>query len=153
MKSLVVRPSVLSLAVLAAFGSMLMIGCGAKGPKRVPAIGSVTLDGQPLNAGTLYFNPDSSKGNDAKVSCSSPVRDGKFKMYTSAILGSESGPGAPPGWYRVTLRCNLPGAPPVFPGQPVVEVDPKFLDAAKTPLSVELVDSPQGGSFELVLTK
>ena len=59
----------------------------------------------------------------------------------------------PPGWYKVTLRCNLVGSPPVFPGQRAVEIDPKFLDVARTPISIEVLDTPAGGTFDLALTK
>jgi hypothetical protein len=140
-------------AVLMAFcalGMLVSAGCDT-GPRRVPASGTVTLDGKPLEFGILYFNPDESKGNTARVSCTSPVRDGHFNVQTSGIQRSESGPGVPLGWYKVNLRVNMAGELPIFPGQPVVKINPKYLDPDKTPISIEVVDNPEPGHYDLKL--
>lgn len=134
-----------------ALASLAIAGCG--GIKRVPAEGNVTFDGKPLEGGILYFNPDASKGNTAAVSCTSPVRDGKFTLQTSAIERSDSGPGVPLGWYKVTVRVNMPGEKPIFPGQPALKIHPKFLDPQKTPLAIEVVENPEPGAYDLKLTK
>jgi hypothetical protein len=88
-------------------GLLLLAGC-SKGPRRVAAGGTVTLDGKPLEGGILYFNPDESKGNTARVSCTSPIQDGRYELQTTGIRRSESGAGVPLGWYKVTLRVNTP---------------------------------------------
>lgn len=131
-----------------ALGTILLTGCN-QGLRRVPAGGTVTLDGKPLEGGILYFNPDVSKGNTAQVSCSSPVKDGKFELRTAGIERSDSGPGIPPGWYKVTVRVNLVGEPiRRFPGPPV-KINPKYLKPDKTPLTIEIVDEPAPGAYDL----
>jgi hypothetical protein len=140
------------LAAICTLSLVSLAGCGG-GLKRVPVSGTVMLDGRPLDGGLLYFNPDASKGNTARVSCASRVRGGQYDIQTAGIVSADSGPGAPPGWYKVTLRANVPGQPPVFPGQPEIRVDPKYLDVAKTPLSVEVVESPAPGAYDLKMTK
>jgi hypothetical protein len=130
---------------------MIAGGCGPS-LRRVPAGGNVTIDGKPLEGGILYFNPDISKGNEARVSCSSGVKNGKFELRTAGVERSDSGPGIPLGWYKVNVRVNLPGEPtPRFAG-PAVKIDPRYLDPEKTPLSIEIVEEPAPGAYDLKLT-
>lgn len=138
------------LRALACASLLGLLGCG--GLKRVPAGGTVTIDGKPLEGGILYFNPDLSKGNNARVSCTSGVRDGRFTLQTSGIERSDSGPGVPLGWYKVSVRVNMPGEKPIFPGQPAIKIHPKFLDPQKTPLEIEVVEEPAPGAYDLKLT-
>jgi hypothetical protein len=139
------------LVVSFALGMLLQAGCGT-GPRRVPASGTVTIDGKPLEGGILYFNPDTSKGNNARVSCTSAVRDGRFELRTDGIERSDSGTGAPLGWYKVSLRVNMPGEKPVLPG-PAIDVNPLYLDPKTTPLEIEVVENPEPGAYDLKLTK
>src|SRR5581483_620448 len=90
----------LSLAVPGAFALTSLVGCGVK---RVPVAGTVTLDGQPINGGSLQFTPDASKGNTARIVCRAPIRDGRYDLETSGVTRAESGRGVPPGWYKVTF--------------------------------------------------
>lgn len=48
-------------------------GCAKPGPKLYPVSGSVTLDGQPLATGTVYFKTIATGEVDTL-----PVKDGKF---------------------------------------------------------------------------
>lgn len=48
-------------------------GCAKPGPKLYPVSGSVTLDGQPLTEGTVYFKTIATGEVDTL-----PVKDGKF---------------------------------------------------------------------------
>jgi hypothetical protein len=128
---------------------LLQVGCSKE--RRVPAGGTVTLDGKPLEGGILFFNPDVSKGNTARVSCTSPVRDGKFQLRTDAIKHADSGPGVPLGWYKAYLRVNTAGEQPIFPG-PVVQIHSRYLDAEKTPLEIEVVENPAPGAYDLKVT-
>jgi len=41
-----------------ALGMLFLSGCG---PKRVPAGGTVELDGKPMAGGILYFHPDTTR--------------------------------------------------------------------------------------------
>src|SRR5215469_15494438 len=89
--------------LLAAWGLLALAGCG--GPKRVPVSGQMTLGDQPLTTGRVFFSPDVSKGNNARVACVGRLDDqGRYELYTTGITPSETGKGAPPGWYKVTIR-------------------------------------------------
>src|SRR5262245_7526088 len=96
-----------ALGVLWACAVLPMGGCG--GVKRVPVTGAITLDGQPLQGGVLLFHPDESRGNTARVSCTGPVKGGRYTLVTSGVTRSDTGEGAPLGWYKVTLINDLPG--------------------------------------------
>jgi hypothetical protein len=132
-----------------AFGMLFLAGCG---PKRVPAGGTVELDGKPMECGMLYFNPDESKGNTAAVSCTSPIKDGRFELRTNGIERSDSGSGVPLGWYKVTVRVNTPGEKPIFAGQPAIQVAPKYLNPETTPLKIEVVENAEPGKYDLKMT-
>jgi hypothetical protein len=138
-----VRWSRLLPAVLLVFGSIPLAGCG--GLRRVPVSGSVTLDGKPLQGGVLLFHPDESKGNTARAACSGPVKDGHYTLFTSAVTKSDTGAGAPLGWYKVTLLNDLPGAP-------VINVHSKYLRPETTPVAIEIVEDPQSGAYDVKLT-
>ncbi len=81
----------LALALLA------LAGCGAPsdGFERFPVEGVVTLDGEPLKAGTITFN---ARGQGA--SSSGEIADGKFQL--SAADGLSPGP------YRVEVYSIQP---------------------------------------------
>jgi hypothetical protein len=144
-----VRRGRLVLLAFCALGILFLSGCG---PKRVPAGGTVELDGKPMEGGILYFQPNAAKGNTAQVNCSSPIKGGRFQLQTAGIERSDSGSGVPPGWYKVTLRVNMPGEKPIFPGQPAIQVNPKYLNAETTDLEIEVVENPQPGAYDLKLT-
>jgi hypothetical protein len=105
----------------------------------------VTLDDKPLPAGVLLFHPDASKGNTARAACTGPVKDGRFNLVTSAVDRRDTGSGAPVGWYKVTVIQDLPGIP-------ILNVHQKFLFPEKTPISIEIVDNPQPGAYDIKLT-
>jgi hypothetical protein len=130
-------------ALLCALGLAVVSGCDG-GPKRVPVKGTVTLDGQPLTGGVLHFYPDPDKGNMHRVDCLSPVRDGKFNLLTTAVKDSESGDGAPVGWYKVYLYTEIPDLN--------LKIDPKFTDPARTPIEVEVKEKPEPGDYDIKFT-
>jgi hypothetical protein len=139
----------LSLAVLGAFALTLVAGCG--GVRRIPVSGTVTLDGQPMNGGYLQFTPDTAKGNTHKISGISPIKDGRYDMETRGITRSETGAGIPPGWYKVTfiiLEESTKKHQVVTPN-----VNDKFKNPDKTPLSVEVKDNPDAGTYDFQMTK
>jgi len=127
-----------------AVGVLVLSGCDA-GVKRVPVSGAVTLDGQPLTGGVLHFAPDVSKGNNNRVDCLSPVRGGHYNLLTQAILQKDNGTGAPLGWYKVYLFTDIPGVN--------IHVNPKFTLPEKTPISVEVVENPPPGAYDIKMTK
>jgi hypothetical protein len=100
MAYLLVRPMAY---LLCACGLLALTGCGG-GLKLYPVTGTATLDGKPLSNCTISFNPDASKGNNLTVSCVSRLGgQGQFNLRTLAVRAKEGGPGAPLGWYKVTL--------------------------------------------------
>jgi hypothetical protein len=122
-----------------------LAGCG--GLKLVPVSGKVTVDGKPPTGAAVSFVPDASKGNNARVSCMGRISpDGRYELTTNGVTKSETGKGAPLGWYKVTLVTTLPGSPEIT-------VNPKYLDADQTPLSVEVVADPKEDAYDLKLTK
>jgi hypothetical protein len=123
----------------------VVAGCDG-GVKRVPVSGTVMLDGQPLTGGILHFAPDVSKGNEHRIDCLGPVRNGKFNLMTQAILQRDNGSGVPPGWYKVYLFVD-PTVPTLN-----VNVLPQFTSAERTPLSVEVVENPPPGAYDFKMT-
>jgi hypothetical protein len=101
----------------------------------------VTLDGDPLKGGVLHFYPDPAKGNNHRVDCLSPVRAGKYALLTTAVKDSESGDGAPLGWYKVYLYTDIPGVN--------IKIHERFTDPNKTPVWVEVVDNPAAGAYDI----
>jgi hypothetical protein len=144
-----VRRGWLAWVLLCAFGLTSLAGCG--GVKRLPVAGTVTLDGQPLDGVILVFSPDSAKGNEAQISCSAPVKEGRYELQTIGITRADTGSGVPPGWYKVTLRTpNMGGRKRP---QAQAEVNEKYRSVDKTPLSVEVKDNPEPGAYDFKLTK
>ena len=132
-----------ALAMLGACGWLTLAGCG--GLKLVPVSGKVTLGRQPLRGGAVCFVPDASRGNAARVSCVGRLNgEGRYELSTTAVKGSDSGKGAPVGWYKVTLITTLPGAAEIH-------VDGKYLDPERTPVSVEVVADPSPGAYDIQL--
>src|SRR6516164_4282354 len=89
-------------AILCALGLTALAGCG--GVRRAPVAGTVTLDGKPLDGAVITFSPDAAKGNTASISCSGLVKEGRYELQTTGTTRADSGSGAPPGWYKVTLK-------------------------------------------------
>ena len=126
-----------------ACGLIALVGCG--GLRVVPVSGKVTLDGKPLKGAVVSFNPDQAKGNNQRVSSTGRInQDGQYEIYTDD--GSKVRKGAPLGWYKVTFLTGLPGSAPV-------EIDSKYLDVGKTPLSVEVVADPEPNAYDFKVTK
>jgi predicted RNA-binding protein with TRAM domain len=149
MATQMVRRGWLSLAILGALALTSVVGCG--GVRHVPVSGTVTLDGQPLNGGYLVFTPDTAKGNTARISCTSRIKDGHYDLETNGVTRAESGSGVPLGWYKVSFRI-LEESTKKHPIAPI-NVNEKFKDPEKTPLSVEVKDNPEPGAYDFKLTK
>src|SRR5262245_60610818 len=137
------------MAVLGAFALTSVAGCG--GVRRVPVSGTVTLDDKPLNGGYLVFSPDTAKGNTHRISCTSPIKDGRYSLETNGVTRSESGSGVPLGWYKVTFRILTEGTKKK--PQAPLNVNDKFKNVETTPLSVEVKDKPELGAYDFKLTK
>ena len=145
-----VRRGWLAWLIVGALASIALGGCG--GVKRVPVAGTVTLDGKPLSDVVLVFSPDASKGNNAQISCTGPVKDGRYELQTVGITRSASGSGVPPGWYKVIVRIpHMAGRKQSKKAQ--VEINDKYKNVDKTPLEIEVKDNPEPGAYDLKLEK
>jgi hypothetical protein len=123
---------------------LALAGCG--GPKTVPVWGTATLDGKPLDRGIVFFNPDASKGNDARLACRGSIKGGgQYELYTEDV--SKVYKGCPVGRYKVTIVPLVPGNDTPIP------VDPKYTDTEKTALVIEVVDKPEPGRYDLKFTR
>lgn len=134
------------LTILCTFS---LAGCG--GGKRLPVSGAVTLDGKPLNDGVVTFSPNSAKGNTAQVTCTGVVKDGHYELQTIAITRSNSGSGAPPGWYKVTWMNPKKGSRKQQ--ETLIEVNEKYMSVDKTPLEIEVMDKPAPDAYDVKLQK
>lgn len=81
----------LSFALVITF-SILVTGCFDNGPRRQPVTGLVTMDGKPLQEGSILFTP---LGDGSTAGCS--ITDGKYELTT------ENGPIA--GRYSVAIKA------------------------------------------------
>jgi hypothetical protein len=148
-----------------------MIGCTGSddiGPVQ-QVTGKVTIDGTPLAGGTVTFHPDTKKGNKTKGGISGIVKNGEYTLSTATVTTTK--PGAPAGWYKVTISTigstmNMTGKgnAPVKdqkgePGKPLVQgpgqggppkgdtpIAAKYTESASTPLDVEV---KSGGNYDL----
>lgn len=92
------------LWTLAILGLCLLAGCGSGDPLGRKAIsGTVTLDGAPVKAGTINFDP---KGSGITTSSGANITDGKFAIAQEV--------GVPPGTYLVRVSIPKPGTGGVF---------------------------------------
>jgi hypothetical protein len=137
--------------MLCLFGAVVTpIGCGpGAGEERlVPVAGKVTLNDQPLGTGAVVFHPDAAKGNAARhVPVGALDADGNFK------LESAKRPGAPLGWYKVTVSAQAPGDANNPYAPPKHLIHPRFADPQTSGLSVEVVANPAAGAYDFKVTK
>jgi hypothetical protein len=131
--------------LLCVLGLIPLMGCRS-GPRRASVSGTVTLDGKPVKEGLVSFSPDASKGNTARVSCTALIKDGSYELKTTGVLNSEKGSGAPLGWYKVSIQTVNN-----FKGQPKNEIPNKYTNPEQTPLSIEVVDNPEPGHYDIKL--
>jgi hypothetical protein len=112
------------------------------GPGHVVSVsGEVTVGDEPLEEGTITFIPDPAKGNTSRWCPTGKVEGGVYELSTAGVNG------APVGWYKVILSPFTLGV-----GQPApVLFDRRFGNPDRTPLSVEIIDSPAGKSYDFKL--
>lgn len=134
------------LAVLL-FGSagVAMVGCTGGGESLAPVAGKVTVAGKPLKTGSVSFRPDVSKGNKSMHQPNGAIdAEGNFVLFVPPDRK-----GAPLGWYKVVVSAfDDP-----WPGKPLKSfVDMKYADEKTTPLTVEVIATPEPGRYDLKLT-
>lgn len=92
MKQILSIGTSIACAVLIGFASS---GCGSsgadEGPTRFDVSGTVTFNGAPVPAGTVLFQPDTSRGNDGPQGVAT-IFDGKFNTTEAGGRGTVGGP-------------------------------------------------------------
>ena len=76
----------------------LVAGCNGASSPPAPVAGNVSFRGMPLRGGTIVFIPDASRGNSGSLVRGAIQSDGSYRLQ-----GENGSPGAPAGWYRVTI--------------------------------------------------
>ncbi len=115
------------------FCALVLAGCG-RGPDRTPVEGRVLFEGEPLQFGTVMFQPPSGQPSQARIR-----PDGTFSMET---LGH--GPGAVVGLCRVRITCyetEAPGTDGSMSEEPAVGrmlIPERYAQYATSDLEVEV---------------
>jgi len=116
--------------------------------KTVPVTGKVYLGDRPLTTGSVSFRPDASKGNNSTLEPSGDIGpDGTYKVSTNGK------PGAPPGWYKVVVAADVPSNPDDPYSMPKSIIGTKYADPNTTDLSIEVVENPPPGAYDLKVSK
>jgi hypothetical protein len=103
------------LGVGGALLATVLIGCnsgGGDGPSRNRLTGAVTLDGQPVASGQIFFDPDVSQGNSGPQAFAT-IKDGKYDTSAADSKGHVGGPhkvriSGPDFNYESKTPVNLP---------------------------------------------
>ncbi len=130
--------------MLALFLACGFVGCSEENKLgRLEVKGRVTLDGQPLESGSIRFEPQNATGN--RVSAGAVVNNGQFVI--------EANQGLPKGSYKVSISSpeggnQEPSMPDPKAPPPRERIPEKY--NINTTLSVELPTSTQNGlTFDL----
>jgi hypothetical protein len=84
------RPTSAAVLVLAVVGMICGSGCGGQDGYRVS--GTVTFADNPVPAGMIYFEPDSTRGNSGPTGFA-PIKDGRFDTAAQGrSRGTNGGP-------------------------------------------------------------
>ena len=130
-----------------------LAGCGEADEQLAPVSGKVLVDGAPLTKGTVGLIPDEARGNTSPYRPLAKIEpDGTYQAFTLQR------PGAPLGWYKVTVWATANEAPPaeshaVKDWVPQWLVHEKYTRAETTDLSIEVVEAPPPGAYDLKLSK
>jgi len=85
---------------------LLLSGCGSHGNSTTaPVSGKVSYRNRPLNAGTIVFTPDPTRGASGEPVWADIGLDGTYQVKNGASAG------VAPGWYRVTVAVVEAGQP------------------------------------------
>jgi hypothetical protein len=119
------------------FAVAFVLGCSAKHPERLPVFpveGAVTLNGQPLPNALVILHAKGPNAPQDVAPRGQTDLTGKFK-----ITSYESGDGAPPGEYTVTVVSHrlINNGGSTEPGPNVLH--PKLADPKTTDLSAVVV--------------
>jgi hypothetical protein len=139
-------------AVLIAVLSLIALaGCGRTkdGPATVEVMGTVTLDGTPVEAASVLFSPEIGSGDGRLASQATTDSEGRFKL-TTHIGGGKFKSGIVPGKYVVTIaKLDAAAAKNTFT-QPKNLLPPQYADPQKSQLTAE-VAAGQANDFQFPL--
>ena len=130
------------VVVLSALLSLPLIGCGSSTGPLLSVEGKVTVDDKALPNGSVAFHPDEAKGNKSKKVASAEITDGSYRLFT------DGKPGAPAGWYKVTVAAQTQ----VDSDKAELAkslVGEQFTDPKETPLAKEVTASAGAGAYDL----
>ena len=131
----------------ACFSLWLASGCSGGTERMSPVSGKVLVEGEPLKLGSVTFRPDASKQNESLHHPTGDIdAEGNYELYSS---GSK---GAPLGWYKVLVFAD--GNPSPAPGSPSQWLhNEKYTAETTTDLSIEVVQQPAPGQYDLKLSR
>jgi hypothetical protein len=140
------------ISLIALVALSVLPGCStSKGPPVVPVSGKVTVGGQPVTSGQVLFVPaEASKaeagGKESQMSAGQIDSNGTYTIHT----GGKSG--APVGKYKVVVTPSMvpTGDSKSMPATPF---NRSYSNVSTTPLTKEVVASPQPGAYDLDLKK
>ena len=129
--------------------ALALAGCKKSGPgKLYPVSGKVTLGGKPMTSGFVGLAAEASTGQGAPFMATGTIgSDGKYEIQT------DGKPGAPLGKYKVTINPGMPATKEEAATMGKLPFDASYTNPAKTPLAVEVVESPKPGAYDLKLNK
>jgi hypothetical protein len=140
---------VLLLCWLAAGG---LAGCRRDQVRLLPVEGHVTLDGKPLQVdgargrtGYVVFYPDSSRGNNSREEPRGQIdAEGRYRVLSGLKRGAAA------GWYKVTVSvAEQPNPNDAYKFTWLVPQD--YVDKDKSALTLEVIENPEPGAFDLRL--
>ena len=122
-------------------------GCKRGAAPLTPVSGKVAYKNYSLPGGMIVFTPDSSRGSAGPMAVGKINQDGTYHLYTGEA------PGAPAGWYRVTVTSLAPTGMQI-PGQPFNPPSSYLPDKYRDPVLSELAceikpDKPNSINFNL----
>lgn len=113
----------------------LASGCSDGRPARVPASGRVTIDGEPLQYGSVLFLPE-----QGRPAAGSLDKEGRFSLTCF-----EENDGIIPGKYRVQIK----GTEPIGEDAQRWHAPMKYSRAAESGLEMEITEPTDSILFEL----
>jgi hypothetical protein len=139
------------LGLLCLCGVLALAGCGKPGPgKLYPVSGKVTINGKPMTSGFVGFAPEASPGTGSRAQFMATGTIGSDGTYE---IKTDGKPGAPLGKYKATINPGMPTTKEEAANMGKLPFDRSYTDPAKSPLAVEVVESPQAGAYDLKLLK
>lgn len=82
--------SLLLVSVVSLSTPIVLVGCGERPPTQYHVSGNVTFGGKPVPAGSILFEPDTTKGNQGPAGFAK-IKDGKYDTRNSG-QGTVGGP-------------------------------------------------------------